>query len=42
VVIEIGHKDECKHHSSKLEACIFVINQHQAFDVGFQMKFNYA
>jgi hypothetical protein len=23
-----------------LEACIFVVNQDQAFEVGFQMKFN--
>jgi hypothetical protein len=23
-----------------LEACIFVVNQDQAFEAGFQMKFN--
>jgi hypothetical protein len=35
VEIERGHKDEYKHYGSKLEACIFVVNQDQAFKVGF-------
>jgi hypothetical protein len=35
VEIERGHKDECKHYGSKLEACAFVVNQDQAFEAGF-------
>jgi hypothetical protein len=42
VVIEKGHKDEHKHYGSLLEACIFVVNQDQAFEEGFQMEFNYG
>jgi hypothetical protein len=35
VEIERGHKDKCKYYGSNLEACTFVVNQDQAFDVGF-------
>jgi hypothetical protein len=40
VFIERGHKDECIHYGSNLEACTFVDNQDQAFEAGFQMKVN--
>jgi hypothetical protein len=40
VFIERGHKDECAHYGSNLEACTFVVNQDQAFEAGFQMKIN--
>jgi hypothetical protein len=40
--MERGHKDEFKLYGSKLEACIFVVNQDQLFELGFQMKFNYG
>jgi hypothetical protein len=40
VFIEIGHKDECTHYGSNLEACTFVVTQDQAFEAGLQMKFN--
>jgi hypothetical protein len=35
VFIERGLKDECTHYGSNLEACTFVVNQDQAFEVGF-------
>jgi hypothetical protein len=35
VEIERGHKDECKLYDPYLEACIFVVNQEQAFEAGF-------
>jgi hypothetical protein len=38
VEIEREHKDECKHYGSKLEACAFVVNQDQAFEVGFSSE----
>jgi hypothetical protein len=40
VFIERGHTDECIRYGSSLEACIFVVNQDQAFEEGFQMKVN--
>jgi hypothetical protein len=40
VLIERGHKDECTCGGPYLEACIFVVNQYQAFEEGFQMKIN--
>jgi hypothetical protein len=40
VFIERGHKDECIYYGSNLEACTFVVNQDQAFEMGFQMKVN--
>jgi hypothetical protein len=40
VLIEREHKDECTHDGSNLEACTFVVNQDQAFEVSFQMKVN--
>jgi hypothetical protein len=42
VVIEREHKDECTRCGSTLEACTFVVNQDQPFEVGFQMKANYV
>jgi hypothetical protein len=42
VLIERGHKDECTHYGSNLEACTFIVNQDQAFEAGFQMKVNYV
>jgi hypothetical protein len=35
VFIKKEHKDECIRYGSNLEACIFVVNQDQAFEVGF-------
>jgi hypothetical protein len=41
VFIERGHKNECAHYGSNLEACTFVVNQDQAFEgFFFQMKVN--
>ena len=37
-----GHKDDCTHSGSNLEACTFAVNQDQAFEAGFQMKVNYV
>jgi hypothetical protein len=42
VLIEREHKDEYKLYGSKLEACILIVNQDQAFEEGFQMKLNYG
>jgi hypothetical protein len=42
VLIEREHKDECTRYGSNLEACIFVVNQDQAVEAGFQMKVNYV
>jgi hypothetical protein len=42
VFIERGHTDEYTHYGSSLEACIFVVNQDQAFEAGFQIKVNYV
>jgi hypothetical protein len=33
--IEREQDDECTHHGSKMEACISVVNQDQAFEAGF-------
>jgi hypothetical protein len=33
--MERGHKDKCKRYGSKLEACTFVVNQDEAFEVEF-------
>jgi hypothetical protein len=35
VFIEKEHNNECTHYGSKLEACASVVNQDQAFEVGF-------
>jgi hypothetical protein len=35
VFIEREHNNECTHYGSKLEAFTFVVNQDQAFEVGF-------
>jgi hypothetical protein len=35
VFIEREHSNERTHYGSKLEACTFVVNQDQAFEVGF-------
>jgi hypothetical protein len=40
VVIERGHKDEYEFYAPYLEACIFVVDQEQTFEAGFQMKVN--
>jgi hypothetical protein len=40
MVIERGHKDEYRLNGPWLEACIFVVNLEQAFEVVFQMKIN--
>jgi hypothetical protein len=41
VLIKGEHNDESIHYGSNLEACTFVVNQDQAFEVGFfQMKIN--
>jgi hypothetical protein len=42
VVIEKGHKDEFRIYGSYLDACIFVVNQDQVFEAGFQVKFKYG
>jgi hypothetical protein len=42
VFIERGHNDECTYYGSNFEACTFVVNQDQTFEVGFQMKVNYV
>jgi hypothetical protein len=34
VFIEREHDNEYTHYGSKLEACKFVVNQDQAFEVG--------
>jgi hypothetical protein len=40
VVIGKGYMDEYRFDSSQLEACMFVINQEQVFEVVCQMKIN--
>jgi hypothetical protein len=40
MLIEGEHKDECIRYGSSLEACIFIVNQDQTFEAGFQMKVN--
>jgi hypothetical protein len=35
VVIERRHEDECKLNGPSKEACIFVVNQEQAFEAEF-------
>jgi hypothetical protein len=40
VLIKEEHNDECIRSGSNLEACTFVVNQDQAFEVDFQMKVN--
>jgi hypothetical protein len=43
VIIERGHKDECKHYGYLLEACIFVVNEEQAFEAScFKWKLYYG
>jgi hypothetical protein len=36
MLIEREHNDKCTHYGSNLEACTFVVNQEQAFEVGFK------
>jgi hypothetical protein len=40
VVIAKGYKDDYRFDGPLLEACKFVVNQEQAFEVVFQMKIN--
>jgi hypothetical protein len=40
VVIAKGYKDGYIFDDPQLEACIFMVNQEQAFEVVFQMKIN--
>ena len=42
MLIEREHKDEYKLYGSKLETCTFIVNQDQAFEEKFQMKFTYG
>jgi uncharacterized protein YfaT (DUF1175 family) len=40
MIIEKGHKGEYKVYGPYLEACIFIVDQEQAFEAELQMKVN--